>query len=335
MRFQERKSQRKDQDALHIKRNRLFCYFQGHGTRKGSGYLQCNKETSRLVSGAGLVRVDHDVGQSVASFPPGAQVSSVSLDLVEPLLGTRFVRGAENKRLPSDVKHLKSVLALRICGNHTVPQADGLSQHRELPAAFVLDENQHSVTDALSADALHVISTGPQVVALSWGVTRPLCPHHEQTLNVLELQGLAALLHPLTIRRLGQLERSLHHEPGVLSRPSHRLHRHLSHLDVDHLPVLAAVPAERSEGPGDAVALLLGLHVDVLQVGLHATLGLTETCIVGVTFGSDLDDAAQQKWVFGHALEGRHEEGAQVHASQRRVVVLGDVQEDSEKRNRK
>ena len=61
------------------------------------GNLQCYNHGGCLVSGAALVRVDHDVGQSVAPFPPGAQVSSVSLNLVEPLLGARFVRRTENE----------------------------------------------------------------------------------------------------------------------------------------------------------------------------------------------------------------------------------------------
>ena len=68
-------------------------------------------------------------------------------------------------------------------------------------------------------------------------------------------------------------------------------------------------------------------------MGFHPTLGLTETRVVGVTFGSDLDDSAQEKGVFSHTLEGRHEEGAQVHPTQCRVVILGNVQEDSEKTN--
>lgn len=294
------------------------------------GYLQCNKGEWWLVSGPRLVRVDHDVGQSVTSFPPGAQVPSVPLNLVEPLLGARFVRGAENERLPPDVKHLECVLAVRICRHHAVPQSDGLSQHCELPAALVLDQNQHSVPNALSA-TFHLIPPSHQVGAQS--LNRPLRPHHQQALDVLELESLAALLHPLTVRRLGQLERPLHDKSRVFPRPPHRLHRHLSHLDVDDLPVLAAVAAERAQGPGDPVALLLGLHVDVLQVGLDPTLGLTETRVVGVALGSDLNDAAQQKRVLGHALEGRHKEGAQVHTTQGCVVILRNIQEDSKERS--
>lgn len=73
----------------------------------------------------------------------------------------------------------------------------------------------------------------------------------------------------------------------------------------------------------------------MLQVGFHPTLGLAETSIVGVTFRSDLDYATQEKRVFGDPLEGRHEEGAQVHSTQRRVVVLGNIQKDPEKKSHK
>lgn len=45
----------------------------------------------------------------------------------------------------------------------------------------------------------------------------------------------------------------------------------------------------------------------------------------------DLYDSAEKQRVLGDALQGRHEEGAQVHATQCRVVILRDVQKDSEK----
>lgn len=53
-----------------------------------------------------------------------------------------------------------------------------------------------------------------------------------------------------------------------------------------------------------------------------------------MAFRSDLNDAAQQKWVLGNALERRHEERAQVHTTQCGVVVLGNIQEYSEMRKR-
>ena len=106
---------------------------------KDSDYLQCNNGVRWSVSGAALVCVDHDVGQSVAPFPPCAQVSSVSLNLMEPLLGARFVRCAENERLPPNIKHLKSVVTFWICGHHAVSQTDGLPQHCELPTTLVFD----------------------------------------------------------------------------------------------------------------------------------------------------------------------------------------------------
>lgn len=66
-------------------------------------------------------------------------------------------------------------------------------------------------------------------------------------------------------------------------------------------------------------------------MGFHPTLGLMEACIVGMTVMSDLYDSAQKQGVFRDTLEGRHEEGAQVHSTQCCVVILRDIQKDSEK----
>ena len=63
-------------------------------------------------------------------------------------------------------------------------------------------------------------------------------------------------------------------------------------------------------------------------MGFHPALGLTEARVVGMTFMGDLNDSAQKQWVFSDPLKRRHEEGAQVHSTQCRVVVLRDIQKD-------
>lgn len=80
----------------------------------------------RDVSGPALGRVNHDIRESIASFSPGSQITSISLDLSKPLLSARFVGGTENKGLTSDVQHLKGVFTVRVGGYHTVRQTDGL-----------------------------------------------------------------------------------------------------------------------------------------------------------------------------------------------------------------
>lgn len=282
-----------------------------HGT--GQAKSPCVLPVQDL--GPGVRGADHDVGQCVAPLLPGAQLPWVPPDLPEPVVSPCPVTVPEHKCLPPDLNEFKSVVAVRISGDNAITQPQGLPEQMELPVIFVPDEYQHGV--------LH----RPWLGWFQAGLGHTLHVHQEEDLHILELQGLAAFFHPLAIGGLGQLQRPLHHKSCFLPQPAYSFEGSFSHLNVDDFPLLLAVLAKGSEGP--RVPLLLGFHVDVLQVGLDAALGLPQAAMIWMVLSGGLDDSAEQQWVLSDSLQRGHQEGPQVHPPQCCVVILGDIEEYS------